>query len=148
MSADVDEPITELPVTDIGLGTRVLTKGNDTQMYTGILTQVFPRMDNYMAISNLRCMRPVNRSPPTLIMGTIPGPPTTPSKDRGTIPPLETASVNVVNAVNAASIAIVTGNVDAATDTLNPIPMLYRLPNPIPNPPSSPRSLPGLKTSL
>ena len=145
------EGIIEPPVTVMGPGTRVLVLVVGTQMCMGILTQTFPRMDKHTAISNPRRMdlgpNPVNRSSPALIMDTTPGPPTTLSKGQGTTSLLEIVNANVVNAVNAASIVIVTGNVDVATDIPNRIQMVYLPPNLILILPSPPRSRPGLKTS-
>lgn len=142
--------IIEVPVTAMELGTRVLVMGAGTQMFTGILTQTFLRMDKHTPISNPRFMgmgSPVNRLLPTQIMGTTPGLPTTLSKAQGTTSLLETANANIVNAVNAANIAIATGNVDAAIGIPDPILTAYLPPNPILTPLSPLRSPPGLKTS-
>ena len=106
----------------------------------GTLTQIFPQMDNHTTISNPRCMylgpSLVSLLLPTLNKGTIPGLPTTPDKVQVTTPLLEIAS-GTANVVNVASIVIATENADAATDTLNPIPMVHHLLSHIPNPLSS-----------
>jgi len=142
-NASVDETTTEPPVTAIEPGTRVLVMGAGTWMYMGILTQIFPRTDNHTAISDPRCMglgpSPVNRLFPTLIMGT------TLSKDQGTTPLLVTVNANTAS---TASVVIVTGSADVATDIPNPIPMVYPPRSPILTLPGPPPSCPGPKASL
>lgn len=120
MNAVVDEVTTELLVTATELGTKVLATGDDIRRPTGIPIQTFLLMDNYIHTSN----------PKFILVGTIPGSLTTPSKGMGTMRTLEITIANA-NVVNVASAVNVTGGADAAIGTHNRIQMVYLLHNPI-----------------
>ena len=148
----VDEATAELPVTVTELGTRVLVREASTWMSMGTPTQILPRTDNHIPISNPRCMlldpNSVNRMLPSLITGTTRGPITTPRGCQDTTPLLEIASaiVNIVNPANVAGIVIVIviGSVGVATSIPDLIPQMHLPPTHI----HTLLSRPALKTSL
>lgn len=113
-----DEVTTELLATASGLGTKAPVTGDGIWMCAGILIQILLLMDNYTHISNLKF----------ILMGTIPGPPTTPSKGMGTTRTLE---ITITNVANAASVVNVRGSADAATGTQKHIQTANPLHNPI-----------------
>lgn len=116
----MDEVTTELPATATELGTKVLATGHGIWTPTGIPIQTLLLMDNYIHTSN----------PRFILMGTIPGSLTTPSKGMGTMRTLEITIANA-NVVNVASAVNVTGSADAAIGTQCHIQAAYLLHNPI-----------------
>lgn len=116
----MDEVTTELPVTATELAAKVLAMGDGIWTPTGIPIQTLLLMDNYIHTSN----------PKFILMGTIPGSLTTPSKGMDTMRTLEITIANA-DVVNVASAVNVTGSADAAIGTQCHIQTVYLLHNPI-----------------